>query len=109
MPSVANDFETDTVAFYDWWRRLIQSWIRCPVWAGYHRLGCRHLAAMMQETTRDEVRIDLDKLLGIDSLVKLSSVYLESQQQQRQMRTDGDDQKARKRQATTKKYRKRLP
>lgn len=126
MPSVANGFETDTVAFYDWWRRLIQSWIRCPVCGDYQQLGCCHLAAMIEETTGDDVRVCLDESLlsegyhahwfirmGTDSLVKFSSMHLESQQNQQQnqqqnhkqrrkwKRTECEDRKARKRQATT--------
>jgi len=68
MPSVVNDFDTDTVAFYDWWRRRIKDWIiltREPLSSRnnshgsgyeyeyeyeYYRLGWRHLTAMIQET-----------------------------------------------------------
>ena len=66
LPLVANDFDTETIAFYDWWRCRIKDWIiptREPSSSrsnshgnGYeyececHRLGWRHLIAMIQET-----------------------------------------------------------
>jgi hypothetical protein len=56
IPSVANGFDIETVAFYDWWRRRIKDWIirepssRNSHDGGYYRLGWRHLTAMIQET-----------------------------------------------------------
>ncbi len=61
IPSIVNDFETDTVAFYDWWRKRIKSSIGDPYSKNqqsggcYQRLGWRHLAAMIRET-RDQLR-----------------------------------------------------
>lgn len=55
MPSVANGFQIETVAFYDWWGRLIKGWIQCPNPPSHRRLGWRHLKVIIHET-RDHLR-----------------------------------------------------
>jgi len=60
IPSIVNEFETETLDFYAWWRRRIKSWIgdpysKNPSCSCYQRLGWRHLEAMIRETC-DQLR-----------------------------------------------------
>lgn len=60
IPSIVNEYETETIAFYEWWRRLIKSWIgdvysKNSSCGCYQRLGWCHLEAMVRET-RDQLR-----------------------------------------------------
>lgn len=55
MPSVVKSFETEVLAFHDWWRIHIKRWIRQATshklnTNTYRQLGWRHLTTMIQET-----------------------------------------------------------
>ena len=56
LPSVVNNFETETINFYEWWRHRIKFWIEGRFSTKsqrsdcYQQLGWRHLAAMIRET-----------------------------------------------------------
>jgi len=60
LPSIVNNYQNETFAFYNWWRQHIKDWIRRRPSNNdhsidYHRLGWSHLVEMMREI-RDFLR-----------------------------------------------------